>query len=395
MTSPPEAPKRRRWTRLLFATLGAGLVLLVALVLCLPWIVNAPFAQRFLASQAARIMAPGGVRFDRIRISWTRPTEIDGLVLTDPQGDEIVTSPKAHFSWSLREMIFTRPVEMTLTLDHASVDIQRDETGQLDLLETLKPVLSDKPAHTLMIRIPDGKLRFRAAGLNEPFLAEPAHIDLDLIAYPGPIAWRMNLQREVPGSEPGRVDVQGSMSRQKRSDGAPQDLTLSVNADRWPWRFSNEQVKASGGLSGTVEVSDTPERLGLKGDARVLDLRATGDLLSGDQLALETISAAWDASRKENVWSAEHLDLTTKLGTLRASGTYPPTGDREAHLTGNLDLAAVATNCPGRSGSARTFSSTRGPLSLPDVSGDASRGTQTIAANAKLRTSRLVTARGP
>jgi translocation and assembly module TamB len=386
MASSPDAPKRpRRWVRRLALAAAAGLIGLVVLVLALPWIVSLPVTQRFLSSQANRILAPGSVRFDKLSISWNRSTEIDGLVLRDAQGDDLVVSPKAHFSWSLREMIFTQPVEMTLTLDRATVDIQREASGQIDLLETLKPVMQDQPKHSLLIRIPDGKLRFRAEGLNEPFHADPADISLDLNAAPRPIAWRMKLYRAVPGGEPGRVEITGSMSHEKRARGVPENLALTILADRWPWVFSTEGLKASGGLTGKIEVEDRLDQLALRGDTRVMDLMTSGDRLSGDQLKLNLVSLAWDIDRKDDIWTARRLDVTTPMGTVNASGNYPPAGDRGAHVDSNIDLAALSRQLPRTLRLREDLHLEKGAIELrADVASDAGKATQTISASARL-----------
>ena len=200
MTSSQEAPRGRRWTRWLAISALAGLIALAAGVLALPRIVDFPWVQRQLLVQANRLLAPGGVRFDHLRVSWSRPTEIEGLVLRDPQGDDIVTAPRAHFSMNLWEILLTRPAAATLTLDAAAVDIERSGDGKVDLLETLKPILSDRPKHTLLIRIADGKLRFHQEGLDPPVVADRAEIDLDLNAYPQPIAWNMKLASASRGT---------------------------------------------------------------------------------------------------------------------------------------------------------------------------------------------------
>src|SRR5262245_62598209 len=126
MTFPSEAPRRRRrWLIGLSLTAVGLLAALVLAAIFLPRIVGLPWTQKQLGIQANRIMAPGRVRFERVDVSWSRPTEIRGLVLLDPQGDEVVASSQAHFSWNLWEILFTRPGMATLTLDPASVDIER------------------------------------------------------------------------------------------------------------------------------------------------------------------------------------------------------------------------------------------------------------------------------
>src|SRR3954453_23080323 len=123
MTSSKEAPRRRRRGMLWLSVSALAVVgCLAALILALPWIISLPWAQRQLSIQANRLLAPGGVGFDRLRVSWSPPTEIDGLALRDPQGDRIVTAPRAHFSLSLWDIVLARFGTATLTLEKASVD---------------------------------------------------------------------------------------------------------------------------------------------------------------------------------------------------------------------------------------------------------------------------------
>src|SRR5271157_1486724 len=330
-TLSQDVPKpRRRWVRWLFVAAMGGLAGLLALLPALPWIIEVPATQRLLASLASRVLAPGAVRFEHLSVFWNRPTEIDGLVLRDAQGDDIVVSPQAHFSWSLREILLSRPASATLTLDQAAVDIERSAGGKVDLLETLKPILNDEPDLTLLVRVVDGKLRFRNEGLEEPFLADKANIELDLNAYPQPIAWRMKLERAGANSEPGRVQIQGSMSREKKTDGLPEELELSINGNHWPWAYSSARIKARGAFSGTIDARHKSGELALGGDAQVLDLHASGSALSGDELHLDTITAVWKAGRKAGSWTAERLDVTSPVGTIKASGSFPAVNDRGA-----------------------------------------------------------------
>ncbi len=237
-TLSQDVPKpRRRWVRWLFVAAMGGLAGLLALLPALPWIIEVPAMQRLLASLASRVLAPGAVRFEHLSVFWNRPTEIDGLVLRDAQGDDIVVSPQGHFSWSLRQIVLTRPASATLTLDHAAVDIERSASGSVDLLETLKPILKAEPQLTQLVRVVDGRLRFRIEGLEEPFLADTANIELDLNAYPQPIAWRMKLERAGKNSEPGCVQIQGRMSRGKESDGLPEDQEFVIKENHWPCFF--------------------------------------------------------------------------------------------------------------------------------------------------------------
>ena len=371
--------------RRLSITAVIGLISLLSLVLVLPWIVEFGWVQRRLMAVGSRILAPGTVRFDHLRVSWTRPTEIDGLILIDAQGDDIVVSPRAHLSWNLREILVNRTDPVTLTLERANVDIERSSKGKVDLLETLKPILQDEPDRTLQIRVVDGKLRFRNEGLDEPFLADKANIDLDLNAFPRPIAWRMALERSAEGGPPGSVQITGSMSRKKQEGGMPEDLELSIKGDRWPWVYTGPKVTAHGFFAGSIEAREKSGELFVASDAKLLDLHAGGKALAGDEVDLEAVGLNGKLERRDGAWTADRLDVTSAIGTIRASGSYPPAGDRGGHLEGNVDLAALARQIPKTLHLREDLRVDKGTISLRvDATGDPGAAGQTIHATADL-----------
>jgi translocation and assembly module TamB len=386
MTATSEVPKRRRrWALRLGLAALSGLACLVALLFAIPWIVHVPWIHRQLVTQANRIMAPGTVRFDRLSVSWFRPTEIQGLVLGDPQGDDIVISPRAHFDWSLREIFLTQPATATLTLDKAHVDIERTADGKVDLLEALQAILKDEPERTFLVRVVDGTLRFRQAGLAEPFLADRANIDLDLTAFPQPIAWRLALERARGNAPPGQVKIQGSMSRKKRENGLPTELQLSIRGEQWPWKFSVPQLSATGSFAGTIDVAEKEDESTLAGDVHLMDLQASGSALSGDELRLPSVSAAWKVSMRNGSWSAQRLDVSSPLGEIKASGTFPPAKDQGLHVSGSLDLAALAGQIPRTLRLRQDLRVQQGSAELrAEIAGDLAGGGQTISAEARV-----------
>jgi translocation and assembly module TamB len=315
-------------------------------MLGLPWLIDLPWVQGRLAREANRIMAPAQVRFDHVHTSWLRPTLIDKLVLVDPQGDEIVVSPTARFSWNLWDIVMTRPGTATLTLLQPSVDIERAADGTIDLLESLQPILQDDPDRTILIRVERGKIRFRVEGLREPFLADWGDVAIDLNAAPGPITWKMSLSRTVENTPEGTVRIEGSVSRKKTKEGAPENLSLSLAGSAWPWGYSSDSLAARGAFSGTIDLLQKAERVGLTGDIQLLKLQAEGPALSGDRPQLDKLALQIEVVREGGVWSANGLRLDSALGTLSAMGTLPPTPAREAHLEGSLDLATLSRQIP-------------------------------------------------
>jgi translocation and assembly module TamB len=386
MTSPQEVSKPRRpWARRLTFAVLVGLAIVLALFLALPWLVETPWAQRRLASAASRVLAPSAVRFDHLSVSWAHPTEIEGLVLRDAEGDDIVISPRAHLSWSLRETLLSRPNPLTLTLERANLDIERSADGKIDLLETLRPILQDEPDLTLLIRVVDGKLRFRSEGLEEPFLADRANIDLDLNAFPEPIAWRMKLERGGENNAPGTVGIQGRMSRKKREGASPEDFLLTVSGQRWPWAYSNSSIKARGAFSGTIRAQAETGQLTIGADAKLLDFHAAGSALSGDELRLDVVELALQADHRDGFWSADRLNVTSSLGTIKASGSFPPVGDQGGRLEGKIDLAGLAQQIPRTLRLRENLRVEKGTVELnAEVGGDRGGAGQTISATARL-----------
>ena len=377
------SPQRKlRWAALTVVIL---LLLIATVFLFLPWVVALPGLQHWLSAQASRVLAPGTVHFNRLRVSWRHPTEIDGLALRDAQGSDMIVAPSAQFSWNLWHTLVNPRGSATLTLAKATVDIKRSASGSINLLETLKPILGDDPDRTILVRISNGTLRFQQEGLAEPFLADSAHIELDLNAYPQPIAWRMKLAQSGNEAQPGSLQIEGSMSRRKEGQSSPADLELSIRADRWPWRYRTSEIDAQGMLAGTIDVGQKGGDLALLGNARLLNLQATGQKLSGDRPHVEKIDMIWKVQHRGEVWTVEQLEAISSLGTLRASGSFPPAGDQGGHLEARLDLAALARQIPQTLRLHNELTVEKGAVELrAQVLGDANKHGQTIEASGSL-----------
>ena len=97
MRSPVRGRARRRWFWAVFGLL----VLIAGVTAALPWMFSLPAAQRRMALEANKILAPSSVEFGAIRLSWFRPTEISNVVLHDAQGDRSWRVPRATFGWNL------------------------------------------------------------------------------------------------------------------------------------------------------------------------------------------------------------------------------------------------------------------------------------------------------
>ena len=161
------------------------------------------------------------MEFSAIRLSWFRPTEIADLVLHDAQRDRLIVSRRALFSWNLWQILVTHPNCADLGLGQGDVDIEPLPDGTVDLYETLRPVISEHPPVRIVIRIDDGRLRFRDPAFTDPVVADKATILLDLGRDSEPITWDIKLARhrqtDRSAAWPSREATAGRKSRRRVS----------------------------------------------------------------------------------------------------------------------------------------------------------------------------------
>jgi len=340
-TSNEDSGRRRSRRRWGLAIVAVVLAIPIAPLAALPWIASSPWAKGRIEAFANDLLAPGGVAFDRVSVSWFKPTEIIGPALIDAQGDRIVSAPTGAFSWSLWQIVFTRPLVGTLWMHNGDVDIERSADGTVDLLETLAPILADTPERTIRVRIDNATLRFRQEGLADPFHANKAEIALDLPRHPEPVAWDLRLDRTDAPSGPGTMTIRGRLDPTEVG-GPPRNAALAVAADQWPWRITLPDIHAEGLLTGSLAAELVDGDLTTHGDTSLLNLLVDGERLSGDIIQQAKVEIAWEVEGRDNSYQADHIRLDAAVANLSAQGTFPPTVDRDARIEGHVDLAALS-----------------------------------------------------
>ncbi|HEV3164737.1 MAG TPA: hypothetical protein VGZ22_11975 [Isosphaeraceae bacterium] len=343
MPNPAPARKHGRWWKVL--TVVAILVL--ATMASVPWLLSTPPGRRWVLARVERAMAPGKLGLTTLRLSWFGPTEMTGFVLFDHQGDRVVVAPRATWHRNFWQILFARPRLGTLELTHAALDVERSETGAIDLFETIKPVISKNPETDLTILVHNGTLRFRSPGLAQPVQAERADVMIALPASPRSFTWRLRLSNGA-GAQAEALQVEGSYDRWKEKPGTRPDLSVVISGERWPLALNVAGVQVNGRWQGKAQARQTTGLWSLEGSATIEGLDATAPAFAGDHLGLDRIAGTWDLAQTGDGWSIRRLDVSSPLGELKATGALPAPGSAfgSAHIEGQLDLAAMARQLP-------------------------------------------------
>lgn len=341
-------PNRNRRRLLLF--LGFLVIALPVLIAALPWIVGIPPVRRMILAGANAALAPTRVELASLRMSWVGPTRMTGLVLRDAKGKAVVSAPGATLDRSLRQLLFDRPRYGTLTLHRPVVDIERRDDGSIDLAEALDPILApepDKPSDPetdFTLVIAEGVLRLRSPELAGPMNVERLDMTLRAPAAPEKLNWTILLANPSSrGAE--TMEVAGSYD-QRAASTATADLSMRLSGRGWPVAATLAGIVARCRFDGKAEYQQAAGRRMLSGDARIIDLDATGPSLAGDRLRLEQVGGAWDVSESAGAWTVRRLDLAAPVGSLKAEGTMTATPGASTRISGRLDLAALARQLP-------------------------------------------------
>lgn len=338
--APPRRRILRRWKVLAVLILG-----LVALVLALPLLLGTPPAKRRLLARANRALTPGRLQFEGLRVSWFGPTRLSGVALYDPQGEKVVASPRATWDRNLFRILFDRDNRGTLTLEGASLDIERHRDGTIDVVEALKPILRPNPALEFHLRIPDGPLRFRSPELANPLTAQSAALDLDIPGGGRPLDWRLRLANGPEGRRE-TLAIDGRADRVKPGQDAAPDLQFEVSGERWPLGLDVANALIQGRYDGKAGARREGGRWTISGEARVLDLDASSPSLAGDRLLLDEVGGHWRLVQADEGWAVEDLDVRSPVGSVKASGRVPAQPGVPSRIEGTLDLAALAGRLP-------------------------------------------------
>lgn len=315
--SRPRRPYRK-------IAIGATIVLLatlVGLVAFLPDLLGTTIGRRRLLIRANRFLAPATLDAAEISLSWTKPTELRGLVLTAPDGNRVIEAPRASLDRSLWRILRESPRLGTLVLHEARVDLKRRADGSIDLFEALKPILKPNPALDLTVLVERGDLRFRTEGFDAPFQADRAEISLRFPPGLKPLTFNLALaDSKRPG---GRLTIDGWVDR-----GVPRpDFQLRIANDNdgrrtdpasQTARLETADPLRALSLAATIERRAGAWKANGRASARRLELPL--DDSDKNRRLIDDFEADWKLSRVGDVWKIAAIDVKTGAIFAKAGG---------------------------------------------------------------------------
>ncbi len=349
----PTPPRKRRRLWKVFGALG---LLTIGLVWALPWMLGTPPARGWLVDQINAQLAPGSVELDGLGGSWTGPMELSGVALRDPKGKLVLGARRVILDRGILGLLADRSDLGTITIEGATVDVERRADGSVDVLEALASILKSDPVPppaagpvpapappsslpTVSVVLKGGTLRVVSPELVEPIAAGTLDGTVS-IAPNKPIELAATL-----GDEGRSLEIRARLDPNTVAD-PPGDRSLTVVGKSWPIHVRQGGVEARGRFDGTLGASQAGGLWTLKGDAALLAVEATGAALLGDRLTLDRVAAACDAHQSPTGWSVGKFELTSPVASLKAEGTVPAFEGTPAQLRGRVDLAALAKMLP-------------------------------------------------
>ncbi len=347
---PSPARKKHRVLKAL-----AILVLLAAVgVAGLPWLMSTPAARSWIVARVNARLAPGSVHVGRLGLSWAGPIELDRVALVDPKGKTVLAADRVTLDRGILGLLASRPDYGTVTIEGATIDLERKADGTIDLLDALASVMKpDLPAQgppvaapmpapvpapspmAITVIVKGGTLKVAGPELVEPF--EAGKLDGSVTIAPGkPIEVSATL-----GGEGRSLDLRSTIDA-----GPSGDLHLSVVGKDWPLHVRQAGVEAKGRFVGTLEAKRDKGLWSAKGDAVLDRFEAAGPSLQGDRLTLDRVVAGCDVAQSSGGWAIRKLDLTSPVASLRGNGTIPAADGTSTRVEGKVDLALLAKMLP-------------------------------------------------
>ncbi|MFO0959168.1 MAG: hypothetical protein U0800_17350 [Isosphaeraceae bacterium] len=332
MSTETRAPRRRRW-RLAWKIAGALALILVVAGFALPTLLSTGSARKAILARADAMLRPAKLEVDTFRFSWFSPTKMTGFRLIDREGQSCLTSDEADWDRTLWQILFDRPRFGTITYPGGLVRLVRNDQGELNLVEAIRPILRRDPRLDIRFRIPHGALVLQTPELPRLFQAGDADIDLHVPVNLGPLELHAELSPQKG------VTAQALIvdARVPRAEG---DTRLSADVECRSFPFPIDVAMIQGGCNATGEIHLAGESgaITLRGDLALADVDLTAPVLRGDHVRLDRLQVAIDLGQDGAAWTIREAKADSSMLQISARGSYPPTSKAGLSLDGKVDL---------------------------------------------------------
>jgi translocation and assembly module TamB len=311
----------------------------------------------YLLGRLNAALAPGSVELEGLGLSWAGPIELTGLSLRDPKGKVVLSSKRLTIDRGLLGLIASSTDYGTITIEGATIDVERLDDGSIDVLQALgsivkadaapAPVEAPAPGTVpaspsklaVSVLLKGGTLRVASPELVEPITA--GSLDGSITISPGkPIELTATL------ADDGRsLEFRSTLDPNAAPD-LPSDQGVTVVGKSWPIHLRKDGVEAKGRFEGTLSARREKGLWTLSGDASIVGVEATGPALQGDRLVLDKVAASCDAQQSNVGWTIRKLELTSPVASVQGEGMVPAIEGTPAKLQGKVDLAALARMLP-------------------------------------------------
>jgi translocation and assembly module TamB len=347
--TPPVTVRKSRKRRF-WKALGVLALLAIVVVVALPWLLGTPPGRSWVVGRINAQLAPGSIELEGLGLSWTGPIELAGVALRDPQGKLVLGSRRLILDRGILGLLTSRPDYGTITIEGATIDVERHVDGTIDVLEAIASALKSNPAPqpveapstmpspsrmAVSIFLKGGTLRIVSPELVEPITA--GSLDGSVTIAPGkPIELAATL-----GDEGRSLEIRSTIDPD-----ASGDRSMVVTGKNWPIHILQGGVKARGRFEGTLDARQEKGLWVLKGDAAIVGVEAAGPALLGDTLRLDKVVVTCDSEQSATGWTIRKFELTSPVATLQGGGSIPAIDGTPAMLRGRVDLASLAKMLP-------------------------------------------------
>ena len=351
MSTPKSESKQPNWAQRMLRRIVVLSILLLILAFVLPTIIAKTPLKNMLLSRATADLN-GSLAVDRMALGWFSNVELDGVTLTDEEGNVVLTADKIETDRSLIGLLRDSTNLGNLTINEPKATIVC-EPGSTNIEQVLANYINsdqpEKPTRAAIdVTIHSGTLILKEKGSDVQSTLEAVD---GTVSIPAKTADAIAIDLKAGRAETGTIAVEAQL-------GEAQTITLKGNnfvlATLQPvmTRLQTD-VDVEGRLNSDIAVSITPTNTTIKGWARAEEFAVRSSALGEEPLRLAFAEVPVDMDITDNVMTIRQFALTSDVGNAKLEGTLKPEAtlaelSRDAHLKldAEIDLAKLIQTSP-------------------------------------------------